>query len=286
MRSPFFLRGRNMATTAELEDMVGYRLGLTISATSIPTTTDVQSWLWEAAKKVAKKADPLLVQGLVSIFSLGGARTMPVGSITGYIKPIALYLNFLDDLLGNRRAEYLPAAQFGKAFRNTSAFIKGTAEFPVYTVKDDVVEWYPYLTDSWSNSNTTLDEDVDLEETAIDVVNGAAITVDDLIKVGTEVMIVTAINVNTLTVTRAQYGTRHDTHSSGASIYRVPDGTETTVSVLEYIAEPTDAAGLDNVFDEVLVDYATMMAKLQDEELADAQVFGQLFEKEFGGGQK
>ena len=81
-----------MATTAVLEDMVGYRLGFTISATSVPTTTDVQSWLWEAAKKIAKKADPKFIEKLILTYVQTVDETLLLSSLTNYLRPLGFHI--------------------------------------------------------------------------------------------------------------------------------------------------------------------------------------------------
>jgi len=49
-----------------------------------------------------------------------------------------------------------------------------------------------------------------------------------------------------------------------------------------WIQYPTDASGMDDKFANIIVEYATMMAEMQDEEAVDAQIFGQIFEKDWG----
>ena len=67
---------------------------------------------------------------------------------------------------------------------------------------------------------TTLAEDLDNSETAVDVADETGITTDnDVILVGEELMIVTATtDDNTLTVTRGHSGTTATTHSNGATV--------------------------------------------------------------------
>lgn len=68
-------------------------------------------------------------------------------------------------------------------------------------------------------ANTTLDEDVDGTETAIDVADASGLAVNDVIRVGTERMWVTAIVANTLTVVRrAETNSVASTHTNGEDV--------------------------------------------------------------------
>jgi hypothetical protein len=276
-----------MATTAELEDMVGYRLGVAISSSSVPTTTDVQSWLWEAAKKVAKIADPIFLQNLVTELDISGVSSIDITSDTStVVKTMSLMLNYTGGTLGFRPVEFLSPKNYKIAELGLSAFIKGTAEFPVFSVFDDKVKWYPQSGGVFTDSGSTVSGAHNASVTTITTSDDTVFSADDYIKVGTEVMLVTSNAIggdDDIEVTRAQLGTTAASYSGGETIYVCQDPDRVKFN---YVKEPADSSGLDNIFDEILVDYATMMAKLQDEELADAQVFGQLFEKEFGGGRK
>ncbi len=67
--------------------------------------------------------------------------------------------------------------------------------------------------------NTTLAEALDNSETGIDVADASGLAVDDVIKVGTERMWITAIVANTLTVVRAaQMNNTPDTHLTAATV--------------------------------------------------------------------
>lgn len=79
------------------------------------------------------------------------------------------------------------------------------------------------LTWGWSSNRETYDqlaEALDAVETAVDVDNGSRFQVDDLIQVEDELMIVTAIATNTLTVIRGAQGSTAATHTDdfGVSI--------------------------------------------------------------------
>ena len=68
-------------------------------------------------------------------------------------------------------------------------------------------------------ANTTLDEDVDSTETAIDVVDATGLAVGDVIQVNTESMWIDAIVANTLTVTRAvQMNAVAAAHTNGDAV--------------------------------------------------------------------
>ena len=83
------------------------------------------------------------------------------------------------------------------------------------------------ITGAWGYGNdtedtgTTLAEDLDTSETAVDVTDGAAIKVGDTLLVGTEQMFVSAKpTTNTLTVERGDNGTTAATHDNLDSISR------------------------------------------------------------------
>lgn len=280
-----------MATTAELEDMVGYRLGFTISATSVPTATEVQSWLWEAAKKVAKKADPSFLEKLILTFTHTTDETLLLSSLTEYLRPLGLHIWYgvdADTLDQAQKAEYLSPNQFTKALRESSAFIKGTTEFPVYTISGSSVKWFPAYDAGTTDTGETHSQAWSRLSTNVGITNAdVVLATGDYIRNEDEVCYVTSVAGNTALVVRGSCGTDKKDHPDDDDACLKIDSTlvdSAQVLTFEYITTPADAAGLDNQFDELLVDYATMMAKLQDEELADAQVFGQLFQAEFGGG--
>jgi hypothetical protein len=77
------------------------------------------------------------------------------------------------------------------------------------------------LTWGWSSPKETFDqlaEALDASETDVDVDNGVRFQVDDLIQIEDELMIVTAIATNTLTVIRGVQGTTAATHSDNFGI--------------------------------------------------------------------
>jgi hypothetical protein len=280
-----------MATTAELEDMVGYRLGLTISATSVPTTTEVQSWLWEAAKKIAKKADPKFIENLITSHVYTTNNILVLSAVTNYLRPVGLRVWYGADaatLDQTQKAEYLSPGEYTIASNGSSAFIKGTTEFPVWTLSGGAVKWYPNYPVGPTDSSETNVQSINSYETSFTLSGSVDFAAGDYIKINDEVMYIASLAMDVVVVQRGQCGTIAAAHDATQAVYRLDetDLVNFQTVVFEHITEPTDAAGLDNQFDELLVDYATMMAKLQDEELADAQVFGQLFMAEFGGGEK
>ena len=83
------------------------------------------------------------------------------------------------------------------------------------------------------DTGTTVDEEVDTSETAIDVTDGSIFSINDLMQVDIEIMLITAITTNTLTVERGYFSTTAATHSSGASILRPHAST-----VFDYVIPP------------------------------------------------
>lgn len=70
------------------------------------------------------------------------------------------------------------------------------------------------------DTGTTLAEAIDLTETDWDVSDGSIFVVNDHIQVDTEVVLITAIATNTLTVRRAQFGSTAATHANASAILR------------------------------------------------------------------
>ena len=120
-----------------------------------------------------------------------------------------------------------------------------------------------------------LAEALDNSETGVDVDNGAYFQVWDLIKVDDEVMLVTSISTNTLTVTRGWGSTAAATHEDNATVYilgpAVPEGVdaprspitrghlfETGPQIFEYTWEFTHRG-------EIVPDYEVKTNKFQHE---------------------
>ena len=92
---------------------------------------------------------------------------------------------------------------------------------------------YIYLNDTISNSTSLAAEAIDISETAIDVDDGGDFTIGDVLLVDAELMYVSNISSNTLTVTRA-YGTSiAATHADDTIIWKVgtPSNHTATTSV-------------------------------------------------------
>lgn len=83
----------------------------------------------------------------------------------------------------------------------------------------DNTEFY-WLEDEFLTPRTTLGEDLDNSETGVDVAAGAGerFAAGDAIRVDDEVMFVTAVSNDTLTVTRGAAGTAAAAHSTGAEV--------------------------------------------------------------------
>ena len=78
-----------------------------------------------------------------------------------------------------------------------------------------------------TQTNTTLlNEALDNSETGIDVDDGTVFSINDVIKIDSEQMLITSISTNTLTVTRAYNSTSATTHLNNAGITIVVDGAE------------------------------------------------------------
>ena len=76
-------------------------------------------------------------------------------------------------------------------------------------------------------TNTTLlNEALDNSETGVDVDDGTVFSINDVIKIDSEQMLITSISTNTLTVTRAYNSTSATTHLNNAGITIVVDGAE------------------------------------------------------------
>ena len=86
---------------------------------------------------------------------------------------------------------------------------------------------FSFMHDLWEEGTpvdvvSNLNEVLDTTETGVDVVDGTLYAVNDRIRIDNEWMLVTAIVVNTLTVTRAILGTTAATHALATAIFRGP----------------------------------------------------------------
>ncbi len=69
-----------------------------------------------------------------------------------------------------------------------------------------------------TTSTATLAEDLDTSETGVDVSSGPAFVIGQIIRIGSEDMVIDGIATNTLTVRRGMNGSTVATHTSGAAI--------------------------------------------------------------------
>ena len=76
----------------------------------------------------------------------------------------------------------------------------------------------PILIELFHDSGASIDEDVDLTETQIEVTDATGFIVNQVISVGGELMKITGILENTLTVDRAVDGTSAANHQNGAAV--------------------------------------------------------------------
>lgn len=196
-----------MASLATLRLGVGARLGVTIGATTIPTQTQVDAWLLEAAYKIIDKADDKYLDKNLTYTESTLADTLFTIDISGYTRharTVGLSIN-LDPTSTNKavKAYEVPAKHMmhHSAAQNPDPFYTGDYESPLYGIQGDTI---------WVD----------------------------------------------------------------------PPSNHATCSYLHtWIQYPADASGMDDMWANLMMDYATMMAELQDEELVDAQIFGQIFDK-------
>ena len=199
-----------MASLATLRLGVGALLGTTISATSIPTQTQVDEWLLECAYKICDKAHEMhLDKNFVRDSSTIPIATdeIDISGVTRYCRTVAFGVN-LDPTSTN---VFVPATEVSPSkfavLQNTQSvepFYKGDYQAPLYCIIGTNIEFDPA-----SQNNSATYSHV-------------------------------------------------------------------------YIQYPTDASGMDDKWANLMMDYTAMMAELQDEELVDAQIFGQIFEKNWG----
>jgi len=114
---------------------------------------------------------------------------------------------------------------------------------------------------------TTIAEDLDTSETGVDVASATGISTSDVIDVGGELMLVSGISSNTLTVTRGHGGTTAAVHSSG-ELVRLVLGNATAAD--DTVTLINDGSGLSATATTVTVDSAANFAssgyiKINDE---------------------
>jgi len=129
-------------------------------------------------------------------------------------------------------------------------------------------------------SLTTLDGAISSTgATSVPVADASSLSVDDIIKVGSEAMRVTAISTNTLTVTRGWHGTTAATASDEATVSKYDDNgliyeldVITNGFVISYYAEPdkldaidsSTSIDIDNALQPLLIDYVKGQALLDE----------------------
>ena len=114
---------------------------------------------------------------------------------------------------------------------------------------------------------TTLNEELDASETGVDVTSATGMSTSDVIDVGGELMLISGISTNTLTVTRAHGGTTAAVHSNG-ELVRLVLGNATTAD--DTVTLINDGSGLSATATTVTVDSAanftaTGYIKINDE---------------------
>ena len=114
---------------------------------------------------------------------------------------------------------------------------------------------------------TTLNEDLDASETGVDVTSATGMSTSDVIDVGGELMLISGISTNTLTVTRGHGGTTAAVHSDG-ELVRLVLGNATAAD--DTVTLINDGSGLTAAATTVTVDSAanftaTGYIKINDE---------------------
>ena len=118
------------------------------------------------------------------------------------------------------------------------------------------------------STSNLLDEALDASETAVDVDYGAGFSANDLIKVDDEIMKISSISTNTLTVVRGYHNTTAATHDNNTQIYELDVITDGFV--ISYYAEPdklsaidsSTSIDIDNALQPLLIDYVKGQALL------------------------
>lgn len=123
------------------------------------------------------------------------------------------------------------AAAAEQGYREVRTHPTGSYSFPIGDATVSLAGRWGYWQDLVSA--TTLAEDVDISETAIDVASGSAVEVGWTLLFDSEQVYVTSIASNTLTVTRAVNGTTAATHANGATVsyYRYPAAVSEAVVI-------------------------------------------------------
>src|SRR3990167_591186 len=130
--------------------------------------------------------------------------------------------NLRQDILKIIDPVAFPIASTVTALSNLTTEIRDSVLAPVGQVEDLVSKWvYVSTQPTKVDSGTNLAEALDATETGVDVGDGTLFNVGDGIQVEDEIMLVTAIVTNTLTVTRAIQSTTAATHADTTDVYKI-----------------------------------------------------------------
>jgi hypothetical protein len=115
---------------------------------------------------------------------------------------------------------------------------------------------------------TTLNEELDASETAVDVTSATGMSTSDVIDVGGELMLIGGISTNTLTVTRGHGGTTAAVHSNG-ELVRLVLGNATaiddTVTLVDGSGLASDATVTTATVDSAAAFSSSGYIKIEDE---------------------
>ena len=115
---------------------------------------------------------------------------------------------------------------------------------------------------------TTLNEELDASETAVDVTSATGMSTSDVIDVGGELMLISGISTNTLTVTRGHGGTTAAVHSNG-ELVRLVLGNATaiddTVTLINGSGLASDATVTTATVDSAAAFSTSGYIKIEDE---------------------
>ena len=115
---------------------------------------------------------------------------------------------------------------------------------------------------------TTLNEELDASETAVDVTSATGMSTSDVIDVGGELMLIGGISTNTLTVTRGHGGTTAAVHSNG-ELVRLVLGNATaiddTVTLINGSGLASDATVTTATVDSAAAFSSSGYIKIEDE---------------------
>src|SRR3990167_6610161 len=130
--------------------------------------------------------------------------------------------NIRQDILKLLDPTAYPIASTLTALSNLTTEIRDSVLSPVGQVEDLVSKWvYVSTQPTKVDCAANLAEALDTSETGVDVTDGTLFNVGDGIQVENEIMLVTAIVTNTLTVTRAIQSTTAATHADTTDVYKI-----------------------------------------------------------------